>query len=134
MEKKIFKIDVESIPEDKIDEYVRSVAEKFMKAKDLTIKKTMDRKEVYKRLDVERDYQDLRWSPRRDANGTPDDEKSIAEWITYMEYHLNSGKNEVYCLNDEEALAHVRKIGALAIRCLELHGCPERIIPEDLLK
>lgn len=37
-------------------------------------------------------------------------------------------------LNSEEALAHVRKVAALAVRCLEIHGCPERIIPDNLLK
>ena len=32
----------------------------------------MERKEVYNRIDTERDYQDLRWSPRREKNNTPD--------------------------------------------------------------
>lgn len=93
----------------------------------------MERNEVYKRLDTERDYQDARWSPRRDKNNTPDEEKPPAEWINYIEYHISKAKEEVYLLNDEEALAHVRKVAALAIRCLELHGCPERVIPEELL-
>ena len=92
----------------------------------------MERSEVYDRIDTERDYQDLRWSPRREANDTPDEEKPPAEWLNYMEYHLDAGKVEVYKLNDDEALAHVRKVAALAVRCLELHGCPERVIPEDL--
>ena len=93
----------------------------------------MERSEVYKRLDTERDYQDLRWSPRREKNDTPDAEKPTAEWINYIEYHIAKAKEEVYLLEDEEALAHVRKVAALAVRCLELHGCPERVIPEDLL-
>lgn len=92
----------------------------------------MERKEVYKCLDTERDYQDLRWSPRREKNQTPDAEKPPAEWLNYIEYHLNKAKREVYLLNDEFALAEIRKVAALAVRCLELHGCPERIIPEDL--
>ena len=91
------------------------------------------RTEIYKRLDTERDYQDLRWTPRREANGTPDEEKPVAEWVNYIEYHVSAAKNEVYHLNTEEALAHVRKVAALAVRCLELHGCPERVIPEELL-
>ena len=93
----------------------------------------MERTEVYKRLDTERDYQDLRWSPRREKNDTPDEEKPPAEWINYIEHHVTEAKREVYFLNDEEALAHVRKVAALAVRCLELHGCPERVIPEELL-
>jgi len=93
----------------------------------------MERTEVYKRIDTERDYQDLRWTPRRDANGTPDKEKPPAEWINYIEYHIVEAKKEVYNLDTEEALGHIRKVAALAVRCLELHGCPERVIPVDLL-
>jgi len=93
----------------------------------------MERTEVYKCLDTERDYQDLRWSTRRTADGTPDEEKPPAEWINYIEYHVTAAKNEVYKLDTEEALAHVRKVAALAVRCLELHGCPEREIPDELL-
>jgi len=86
----------------------------------------MERTEVYKRLDTERQYQDLRWSPRREKNGTPDEEKPIAEWINYMEYHLAKAKEKVYFLEDEAALAEVRKVTALGVKCMELHGCPER--------
>lgn len=93
----------------------------------------MERQEVYKRLDTERDYQDLRWTPRREANGTPDEEKPVAEWVNYMEYHLQEAKNAIYNLNTEEALAQVRKVTALGVRAMELHGCPERKIPTDLL-
>lgn len=100
---------------------------------DLKCERKMERTDVYKHLDTERDYQDLRWSPRREKNDTPDAEKPPAEWINYMEYHLDAAKVEVYKLEDEEALAHVRKVAALAVRCLELHGCPEREIPQELL-
>ena len=93
----------------------------------------MERQEVYNRIDTERQYQDLRWTPRREKNGTPDEQKPPAEWINYMEFHINEAKKEVYMLNDEEALAQVRKVAALAVRCLEIHGCPERVIPEELL-
>lgn len=93
----------------------------------------MERNEVYKCLDVERNYQDLRWSPRREANGTPDEQKPPAEWINYIEYHISKAKERIYHLSDEEALAEVRKVAALAVRCLELHGCPKRIIPNELL-
>lgn len=95
-------------------------------------KNNMKRTDIYKCLDTERDYQDLRWSPRREKNQTPDEQKPPSEWINYIEHHLNMAKIEIYHLNDENALAEIRKVAALAVRCLELHGCPERIIPEDL--
>ena len=101
---------------------------------DLKCVRKMERTEVYKKLDTERDYQDLRWGERRRVEGTPDEEKPVAEWINYIEYHVSAAKNEVYHLNTEEALAHVRKVAALAVRCLELHGCPDRVIPEELLE
>ncbi len=98
----------------------------------LTNNMKMERKDVYECIDTERDYQDLRWSPLREANDTPDESKPPAEWINYMEWHIGLAKKAVYLLNDEEALAEVRKVAALAVRCLEIHGCPERVIPEDL--
>ena len=89
----------------------------------------MERKEIYKRLDGQRDYQDITWVARRTANGTPDEEKSISEWLTYMEHHLNKVKEAIYYLKDDEALAEIRKVTALGVRAMEIHGCPERKIP-----
>ena len=100
---------------------------------DLKCKRKMERTDVYKCIDTERQYQDLRWSPRREKNGTPDESKPPAEWINYIEFHVAKAKEEVYLLNEEEALAHIRKVAALAVRWLEIHGCPERIIPKELL-
>lgn len=86
----------------------------------------MERKDVYKLIDGERNYQDSTWSIRRDAQGTPDEEKPVAEWINYMEFHLQKAKNAVYYLKTQEALAEVRKVAALAVRAMEIHGAPER--------
>jgi len=124
--KRTFKIPVGDIPEDKIEDYVRNVAISFKR------NICMERNDVYQKIDTERDYQDLRWSPRRDKNNTPDEQKPPAEWLNYIEYHLSKAKEQVYLLEDENALAEIRKVAALAVRCLEIHGCPERIIPEDL--
>lgn len=85
----------------------------------------MKRNEVYERLDGERDYQDSR---KFDSNSRVRDvDKSIAEWILYIEHHLNKAKEQVYYLNEEEALAEIRKVTALGVRTMEIHGCPERI-------
>jgi hypothetical protein len=91
----------------------------------------MERSDVYKRIDGERDYQDATWSIRREVQGTPDEEKPVAEWINYMEYHISKAKERVYHLDTEGALAEVRKVAALAVRTIEIHGCPERIIKND---
>ena len=100
--------------------------------KSMKSKYIMEKNEVYKRVDGELDYQELRWVVRRDANGTPDESKPPAEWINYMQHHVNEANQGVYNLDDEEALAQIRKVVALGVRALMIHGCPERIIPEDL--
>ena len=92
----------------------------------------MERKDVYDRIDTEREYQDLRWSTRRTADGTPDEDKPVAEWINYMEYHLSKAKEAVYHLKTDDALEEVRKVTALGVRAIELHGCPSRVIPPHL--
>lgn len=85
----------------------------------------MQRRDVYKRIDGERDYQDIRWH-----GCVPDEDKAIAEWLNYIEYHLEKAKDKIYHLSPEEALAELRKVAALAVRAMEIHGCPERIIPK----
>ena len=91
----------------------------------------MERKDVYKLIDAERNYQDTRWIARRTAEGTPDEEKPVAEWINYIEFHLAKAKDRVYHLDTEGALAEIRKVSALGVRTMEIHGAPERIIPTD---
>jgi len=99
---------------------------------DLKPKLNMEKQEVYSRVDGELEYQQQRWVVRREANGTPDESKPPAEWLTYIQEHVNQANKAVYNLNDEEALAQIRKITALGVRALMIHGCPEREIPEDL--
>ena len=112
-------------------EFLKRIKNTLNGGHDLKSARKMERNDVYKRLDTERDYQDLRWSPRREKNGTPDEQKPPSEWLNYMQKHVNLANDEVYNLNDEEVLAHVRKVAALAVRCLEIHGCPERVIPDE---
>jgi uncharacterized protein YgfB (UPF0149 family) len=86
----------------------------------------MERREVYRAIDGERDYQDLRWNSSLREGDVPDEEKPVAEWLNYLEYHLSKAKNENYHLNKDAALDELRKVAALAVRALEIHGCPLR--------
>jgi hypothetical protein len=115
-----------------LENFLQIIESTLKNGLDLKPRFKMERQEVYERLDTERQYQDMRWTPRREKNGTPDEEKPPAEWINYMEFHLAKAKEAVYFLNDNEALAEIRKVTALGVRCMELHGCPEREIPEEL--
>jgi len=94
----------------------------------LTNGRKMERQEIYRRIDGERNYQDANWGSRRQMDGTPDEEKPVAEWINYIEFHLAKAKQEVYYLNTNGAAHELRKVAALAVRALEIHGCPERIV------
>lgn len=87
----------------------------------------MERKLIYQIIDGERNYQDNKWTNVNVESGIPDDEKSVAEWINYMEYHISRAKEAVYHLNTEAALAEMRKVIALGIRAMEINGCPERV-------
>lgn len=113
--------------------FLNMIQHKINDGYNLTNNIKMGKNEVYKVIDDELHYQDLRWVPRRKANGTPDETKPTAEWINYMEFHLTKAKEAVYYLKDEEALAEIRKVTALGVRALMIHGCPERIIPKELL-
>ena len=43
-----------------------------------------ERKEVYKAINSERDYQDLKWDFNYKLNRTKDEEKSLGEWLNYI--------------------------------------------------
>lgn len=85
-----------------------------------------DRKEVYKAIDSERDYQDLKWDFNYQLNRIKDKEKSLGEWLNYIEFCLNKAKENNYDLNDEETINNIRKITALGVRAMEIHGAPLR--------
>ena len=85
----------------------------------------MERKEVYKLIDGERDYQDT--VRKENENETRnDDEKSIAEFILYMENKLEEAKVNIYYLNNTLAMASIRKITGLGVAAMEVFDTPER--------
>jgi hypothetical protein len=109
------------------DNLIQAIKNTLNNGFNLTNGLKMERQDVYKRINAERDYQDMRWNTNLRADDVPDEEKPVSEWLNYIEYHLSKAKNENYHHNKKAALAEVRKVAALAVRCLEIHGCPERI-------
>lgn len=84
----------------------------------------MDRKEVYRILDGERDYQD-----RCIVNKKWNDPKRVGEFLSILRVCLAKAEHEWYHESDTNpanTLAQVRKIGAVAVACMEEHGAPER--------
>jgi len=91
----------------------------------------MERKDVYKRIDGERNYQDIVGKSGQRGD-TPDEEKPVSEWVNYIEYHLSKAKDCNYHLKTNDALEEIRKVAALAVRAMEIHGCPERRMPSRI--
>lgn len=81
----------------------------------------MNRKDVYAIIDGEREFQDS-----KPARPVSDADTSVAEWLTYIEYHLNAAKGNVYHLDRVAALSSIRKIAALCVACMENNNTPPR--------
>jgi len=81
----------------------------------------MNRNDVYKLIDGERDYQNNK--PPRPKS---DDKTSVAEWLIYIEKHLDLAKDNVYHLNETTALECIRKIAALSVACMENNNTSAR--------
>ena len=90
----------------------------------------MERSDVYKLIDGEREYQNWRWEQEIREDGVPDEDKRPAEWLNYIKFHLEQAEVSNYMLQKEQTMEEIRKIAALAVRAMEIHGCPERKIPE----
>ena len=89
----------------------------------------MNREQVYKILDGERDYQDLKWGSTFSGNRPGNGDRSIDEFVLYMEgYMRDAVQHASHYADTERVLETLRKVAALAIRCFEQHGCPERKI------
>lgn len=86
-----------------------------------------ERREVYKAIDDERDYQDRRWNPETTESGG---RHSVAEFILYMEHYLHQARVEASTKADPEsriaALDIIRKVTALGVVCMEQNGIVSR--------
>jgi hypothetical protein len=80
------------------------------------------RANVYEAIDREREYQDARWG------GVPHDAReSVGNFLIYMERYLQKAKDAyVDASHSTEALREIRKVAALAVACMEVHGAPRR--------
>lgn len=87
----------------------------------------MKRTEVYEAISSEREYQDtVRKIEEKDT--TPDSEKSVADFIIFIENKLNEAKKNIYNLDKEGALDDIRKIAGICVACGEAHGFKKRNI------
>lgn len=88
----------------------------------------MERAEVYRLIDGERAYQDAKWGGVGHDKG-----HDVDDWLRfmyrYMRYSLEI-TNNADDLTDPDTVTRVcdqvRRIAALAVACMEVHGAPER--------
>ncbi len=75
----------------------------------------MERKDVYKLIDGEREYQNMlpQHSKELDFN------HSVGDWIIYMEHLIIKAKEEIYQLNEIEAMSYIRKATAVGVAAME---------------
>jgi len=86
-----------------------------------------DRRDVYKAIDSERDYQSRLWNDETTTSGGL---HSLEEWLVYMDDYLRQAKEQLSRnakqVADPLALATIRKITAMGVCCMEQHGAPHR--------
>ena len=87
------------------------------------------RAEVYAAIDSERDYQDNLGNDRASnpTYGTGSIDHTVGDFVTMMQYYQNQ-LTEAWTANpgDQAALDVVRKIGGIAVNCMEQHGAIKR--------
>ena len=86
----------------------------------------MNRQQVFDMVDVERKYQNTRWSDSDEQPRIHDCNKTPADWVLYMEEHLDRAKLALYNLKPTEAMAQIRKVTALGVAAMEHNDTPPR--------
>jgi hypothetical protein len=81
----------------------------------------LNRKNVYKILDEERNYQDSVW-----GGSEHDKTHSTSDWFIFIRKHMVEAENALYDSNSEKAMDAIRKITALGVAAMEAIGCPKR--------
>ena len=90
------------------------------------------RQEAYAAIDSERAYQDMMWGDtlsggREPGEGQQGGDRSVDEFSCYIVGYAQK-LLATACTSpvDREKLEIIRKIGGLAVACMEQHGAPRR--------
>lgn len=80
------------------------------------------RKEVYRAIDSERDYQEDLSAKRTDGR-----KHTVGEFLTMLRHYANEA-DAAWTMNpgDAAALEQIRKIAGIAVNCMEKWGAPKR--------
>lgn len=87
----------------------------------------MNRQDVYKVIDGERDYQDKKWGNTLSGNRPGNGERSVDEFALYITgYTKDLVDIASHFGDDQQKLDVIRKVAGLCVACMEQHGAPER--------
>ena len=87
---------------------------------------SMSRKDVYKLIDGEREYQE---DMPEHSDKVAQNNTSIAAWLIYIERLLTNAKDRIYYLDEKGALECIRKLTAVGVACMEHNDTPVRVNP-----
>lgn len=83
----------------------------------------IDREKVYAAIDLEREYQEIKWNPDNTSSGG---KHEVGSYILFMEDYLQEARSKISRKGDPEAsyeaLDVLRKVVALGVACMEQHG------------
>ena len=91
--------------------------------------RSVARRNAYRAIDSERDYQDHKFSVERTDREATD--RSLDEFILYIQQYAAEAGALTTHEDEDEALEFVRKIGALCVGCMEQNGAPLRVIQPE---
>lgn len=87
----------------------------------------IDRNDVYKAIDSERDYQQSKWGNTLSGGRPGNGDRSVDEFILYISGYSNDLVNlGSHFADTNEKLEFVRKVAGLCVACMEQHGAPHR--------
>lgn len=94
------------------------------------MKKKESFESVIDKVKTEREFQDVcvtKYFKHHKKHGAIDFSRPLAAEILMMQEYLDKARNSwTHGAKDDDALAKIRCVAAMAIRAMEYHGCPDR--------
>ena len=82
--------------------------------------------EILEALKSEGIYAISRWREADEAKGRTPVERSLDEWILYIDDYAGRAKRQKVSGDEVEALHTIRKIASLCLNAMRQHGAPKR--------
>ena len=94
----------------------------------------IQREEVYRAIDSEREYQHHRWGDSASSGRPGDGSRSIDEFALYIVGYANDLVDVAsHSGNGQAKLEVIRKVAGLCVAAMEEHGAPHRLNPVPII-